>query len=1322
VFINFILILSAVIATRVYWESTPHTTTASEKHKRPRHFRFSTDATPSTTDAVPPPPFSQPDPKVNYRWRENVRSTVVEHAWETLCGSIVQEFIYDTWYHYLSPDKEFPAEIRRILNHAFGRLAARSRTIELRLVMEDASELLMEQLELYRDTKEAVISDAQQNLSIAAALTQGDLATREQLLRERMEVDGNLHPALLHPEGDYKMLTAVSGGLVGLLLDPADSNRAALRAVARELLSGCVLRPLMMWCTPYHVNRGLYKVLAEQATRQTAPAPPISSQQRAGGAVPELDLAKTRAMQGHWEFEQRIVKNVEAEATRLQPQVSLPPSRPTSSRTSMPPPPPRTTMRHHARSRSHDGLIQSASAAIAAIDGVDVSGGVNGGSLGAEIGPPDAQPARFWSETQQASALSSPQQEFSKDGAGGDGGGRGAIKNLAAAAATTVDVSSNSITSQTSSMSATSPVRQGPRDGTAEGCIASFPVAQMSDTTGGGGGSVLVNGDGSEIASELTRPSPFDDNASSASFSGLVGAPIGGGAHGEGVSAHQTGEEHPLDAPVSSTQQEECFKRPSPAESLPGFIGLPRARVVAADLNTSGAKDLVVYKIRVGDDSGREWTVSRRYRHFEVLHRQLRGASYYKSKLPAKRIFIHTHTEDFVEDRRNALDTYLQEVLSIPCLARSGDVWEFLRIDSERFEVPGMGERGGDGGSFGGTANGTAGGGPTLKRGLSRTVLAGASSVGRGVVGAAVDVTRGVTMGVHEVTNAAVDGVGAVLNEARSGFAGLRHRRSASVPEELQDFDPSTANFGFYGSRTLSKKGDPLTRAGTGLLRTATASARKVRQVLKSQPSLSQQQQQQQYDVAGDGGVYGEDEGSVHSGAARALHFGNGGSAAAAAAGSGIVGFGAAAATAVGEGPSRSESSSGNILRSTRSYSPTKLPKGSSLARKGSTARPPRGSSPVKHSRRASGLPAGLAGASTSASEGYYGVAERAAAFAPGYQPGNIISSHNVTGGGGYYTETGFSQERATTTAAGLSDPTAGGVGGGLGISLYNEIDDFGACSPPSSADSHYNRGAGGDRMYGGGGSTSTSPVGGGGGGGGFGGSNHPLINSRTNSSNQLDAEAGTGISAPLYELVDCVFQLQTRGFFRRQVYAVARQVLSMAIGDAIDVYLLAKLSLLRQESTIGRVIQLIQSSLWPGGIWFQRTPQFKALHPEISHLSFEEELMSPTARGSVAGRGEGPGPGMQADKYLTPAGPSPLDEEEVREAVWELLLRKAPGPLLRLVGKTPYNEGVQDLYEMIQSPTFMKQLGYGLLEIAALHLCPELKGLFQNLESNPNL
>ncbi len=74
--------------------------------------------------------------------------------------------------------------------------------------------------------------------------------------------------------------------------------------------------------------------------------------------------------------------------------------------------------------------------------------------------------------------------------------------------------------------------------------------------------------------------------------------------------------------------------------------------------------------------------------------------------------------------------------------------------------------------------------------------------------------------------------------------------------------------------------------------------------------------------------------------------------------------------------------------------------------------------------------------------------------------------------------------------------------------------------------------------------------------------------------------------AAPLYEIVDCVFQLQTRGFFRRQVFSVARQVLSLVAGDAIDVYLLSRLRLLRQEHTIARVVQSIQvCALCAGGV-----------------------------------------------------------------------------------------------------------------------------------------
>lgn len=70
-----------------------------------------------------------------------------------------------------------------------------------------------------------------------------------------------------------------------------------------------------------------------------------------------------------------------------------------------------------------------------------------------------------------------------------------------------------------------------------------------------------------------------------------------------------------------------------------------------------------------------------------------------------------------------------------------------------------------------------------------------------------------------------------------------------------------------------------------------------------------------------------------------------------------------------------------------------------------------------------------------------------------------------------------------------------------------------------------------------------------------------------------------------------------------------------------------------------------------------------------------------------------------------------------MREAVGELLLRNAPVALLRLVGRGAFSEGVQDVYEMMQSAAFVRQLGYGLLEIGALHLCPELKPLFNSLE-----
>ena len=52
---------------------------------------------------APPAPSSKPD----NRWREQVGSPVVEHAWETLCGSIIQEV--SAWETLGNPARAQPA-------------------------------------------------------------------------------------------------------------------------------------------------------------------------------------------------------------------------------------------------------------------------------------------------------------------------------------------------------------------------------------------------------------------------------------------------------------------------------------------------------------------------------------------------------------------------------------------------------------------------------------------------------------------------------------------------------------------------------------------------------------------------------------------------------------------------------------------------------------------------------------------------------------------------------------------------------------------------------------------------------------------------------------------------------------------------------------------------------------------------------------------------------------------------------------------------------------------------------------------------------------
>ena len=45
------------------------------------------------------------------------------------------QFIYDMWWGLLTPDKDFPRDVRRVLNDAFGELAFRARKTDVKILL-----------------------------------------------------------------------------------------------------------------------------------------------------------------------------------------------------------------------------------------------------------------------------------------------------------------------------------------------------------------------------------------------------------------------------------------------------------------------------------------------------------------------------------------------------------------------------------------------------------------------------------------------------------------------------------------------------------------------------------------------------------------------------------------------------------------------------------------------------------------------------------------------------------------------------------------------------------------------------------------------------------------------------------------------------------------------------------------------------------------------------------------------------------------------------------------------------------------------------------
>ncbi|GMP48302.1 hypothetical protein CsSME_00015699 [Camellia sinensis var. sinensis] len=181
-------------------------------------------------------------------------------------------------------------------------------------------------------------------------------------------------------------------------------------------------------------------------------------------------------------------------------------------------------------------------------------------------------------------------------------------------------------------------------------------------------------------------------------------------------------------------------------------------------------------------------------------------------------------------------------------------------------------------------------------------------------------------------------------------------------------------------------------------------------------------------------------------------------------------------------------------------------------------------------------------------------------------------------------------------------------------------------------------------------------------------------------------------LSVPVLNLVDKIFQLKRRGWLRRQVFWISKQILQLMMEDAIDDWLLRQIQLLRRDEVIAQGVRWIQDVLWPDGTFFTRlNTQSQMNDCQPNQTSFQT-----TSRHTKASK-----PGSFEER---------LEAARRASDVKKIILNGAPSTLVSLIGQKQYRRSAKDIYYFLQSTICLKQLAYGTLELVLISVFPELR------------
>ncbi|GLT39989.1 hypothetical protein SLA2020_141520 [Shorea laevis] len=564
------------------------------------------------------------------KWKRKIDSPMVEAALNEFIDKILKDFVIDLWYADITPDREAPELIRAVIMDAIGEISGRVKEINLvDLLARDIIDLIGDHLELFRRNQAAIGVDVMETLSSEE---------RDERLKHHLMVSEELHPGLISPESEYKVLQRLIAGVLAIVLRPREAQCPLVRTIAREIVTCLVLQPILNLASPVYINElielvlltitkdgGLdWSILGVQSGDSTSSK--FSSINHQGTAMTQTKIdgrRETYSDDNIYDEERKQPRPADwarmlEVATQRRTEVLAPENLENMW----------TKGRNYKKKENKnvkDGVQEPIS------KGATIKSAVPSGNFGKEVSanragvstgmeektvvqliPQFRLDTRLSNEKEKGSELA---QEFNKS------------------------------------------------------ClfVGHHLVNELDNTS-----EQAAAGHKSRLQRSHSTSALKDELEIKNEFRGDVEGPI--------ISEFYSPDFERHSIEFEGKNASNIVLR-SEGQHVPKL----RCRVMGAYFEKLGSNSFAVYSIAVTDAENRNWFVKRRYRNFERLHRHLKDIPNYTLQLPPKRIFSSSTEDTFVHQRCIQLDKYLQDLLSIANVAEQHEVWDFLSVSSKNY-------------------------------------------------------------------------------------------------------------------------------------------------------------------------------------------------------------------------------------------------------------------------------------------------------------------------------------------------------------------------------------------------------------------------------------------------------------------------------------------------------------------------------------------------------------------------------------------------------------------------------------------------------------